>query len=229
MKNFWLPMLPVGLLSLLMLLGVACAHRPSTETPSLFSRVSAQNPDSEQLVWVLPPQQGVQTQVRIFEKRAGQWQALTETPKAVVGKRGLASLGDKVEGDLKTPQGLFRLGTVYGKSAAFATKMPYEQLTEKHKWVDDPNSTQYNKLVRGPTSAGSYETLLRKDHLYDLVMVLEYNTEPIVPGKGSAIFMHLWEKPDAGTAGCVALDRPDLERLLGWLDPAKKPMILIGQ
>lgn len=205
---------------------------PASLTPpaseQLLRRLAERNSGTEQLLWVLPPKKGFQTQVHLFEKTQGRWKEAQAPIVAVVGQRGLAETGQKQEGDRKTPQGLFALGKVFGKNVSFDTKMPYEKLQDDMKWIDDPRSRQYNRLVRGPTSAESYETMLRNDELYDLVMVLEYNTEPVVPGKGSAIFMHIWESPSAGTAGCVAMARSDLENVLKWLAPEKKPQILVG-
>lgn len=200
---------------------------PSSE--SLIKTLAETPIEAEQILWVMPPQKGVQTQLRMLTKSQGQWKEEKNQFVAVVGSKGLAEPGKKVEGDRKTPQGLYRLGKVFGKRPNTFTKMPYEILKEDMKWVDDPQSQEYNRLVRGPTSAESFETMLRKDHLYDLVMVLEYNTEPVVAGKGSAIFMHIWESAVQGTAGCVALDRSDLEKILAWIDPTKHPKILIGE
>jgi L,D-peptidoglycan transpeptidase YkuD (ErfK/YbiS/YcfS/YnhG family) len=71
--------------------------------------------------------------------------------------------------------------------------------------------------------------MLRPDGLYDLGAVIEYNTDPAIPGYGSAIFLHIWrahgQKP---TAGCVAIDRSHLEVLLRWLNAADHPMIILG-
>lgn len=213
----------------LLILGllVSCAHT-SLNKKQLPEALTADLETSEQLVWVQPPQHGVQTRVQRFEKKGTDWVLVPGEFSAVVGKKGLAKLGEKLEGDLKTPQGLFSLQRAFGRAPAAHTRLAYEQVTSDYKWVDDPQAPDYNQLVRGSTNATSYERLLRGDELYDLFLVLEYNTAPIEKGKGSAIFMHLWKNDTDGTAGCVALKREDLKQVAGWLDPAKNPKILIG-
>jgi L,D-peptidoglycan transpeptidase YkuD (ErfK/YbiS/YcfS/YnhG family) len=76
----------------------------------------------------------------------------------------------------------------------FNTLMENQQTTAEDKWIDDPNSDQYNTYVKGATDAKSYENLLLKNDAYKHCMVIEYNTNPIVKGKGSAIFFHLGVK-----------------------------------
>jgi len=96
-------------------------------------------------------------------------------------------------------------------------------------WVDDPASPDYNRwVVRGETAALSFERLRRDDDLYQYGIVIAYNTDPVVAGRGSAIFLHLWAGPDSPTAGCVAVTKADLLKILSWLDPAANPMILLG-
>jgi L,D-peptidoglycan transpeptidase YkuD (ErfK/YbiS/YcfS/YnhG family) len=71
--------------------------------------------------------------------------------------------------------------------------------------------------------------MLRPDGLYDIGAVIEYNTSPVVPGQGSAIFLHIWR--DGGrkpTAGCVALEKSRLRRLLAWLRADMKPVVFLG-
>jgi len=81
-------------------------------------------------------------------------------------------------------------------------------------WSDDPNDPAYNTKTRwGSTGGYSHERLFRADPLYDLVGVLNYNRAPVIPGKGSAIFLHIWRKPRHPTEGCIAFARPDFLKL----------------
>ena len=80
-------------------------------------------------------------------------------------------------------------------------------------WCDDPRSIFYNKQIKLP-SKFSYERLYRKDRIYDLVAVLNYNTNPVIKNKGSAIFIHIAKNNYKPTAGCVALKKVDLIKLL---------------
>ncbi len=93
------------------------------------------------------------------------------------------------------------------------TALPVMALKPTDGWCDDPSSPHYNQLVTLPFEAG-HEKLWRDDHVYDLIGVLGYNDDPVVPGKGSAIFLHLAREHYEGTEGCVALSRPHLLKLL---------------
>jgi L,D-peptidoglycan transpeptidase YkuD (ErfK/YbiS/YcfS/YnhG family) len=105
--------------------------------------------------------------------------------------------------------------------------MPYRQATEDDFWVDDVNSEDYNKWVKGKPNAASWEKMKRDDDQYKYGVVIEYNMHPIVKGKGSAIFLHIWKQGGA-TAGCIAMPEEMVLRILGWLDPAKRPLIIMG-
>jgi L,D-peptidoglycan transpeptidase YkuD (ErfK/YbiS/YcfS/YnhG family) len=105
--------------------------------------------------------------------------------------------------------------------------MPYRQATDDDFWVDDVNSEDYNKWVKGKPNAASWEKMKRDDDQYKYGVVIEYNMHPIVRGKGSAIFLHVW-KAEGSTLGCVSMSEEMILTILGWLDPAKKPLIIMG-
>ena len=94
--------------------------------------------------------------------------------------------------------------------------------------MDDAASRHYNRIVSplGPAEWDSAETMLRPDGLYALGAVLGHNASPPRPGAGSCIFLHVRRGPDVPTAGCTALDRPDLAELLAWLDAEKNPVLV---
>ena len=107
--------------------------------------------------------------------------------------------------------------------------MPYRQSLPDDVWIDDPDAPDYNRLVRqSQTRASSYEKMKRGDNLYQYGMVIEYNTDPVIKGHGSAIFLHIWTGPKSTTAGCVAVSKDHLLKILNWLDPAAKPAILMN-
>jgi L,D-peptidoglycan transpeptidase YkuD (ErfK/YbiS/YcfS/YnhG family) len=93
--------------------------------------------------------------------------------------------------------------------------------------VDDVNSEDYNKWVKGKPNAASWEKMKRDDDQYKYGLVIEYNMHPIIGGKGSAIFLHVW-KGGESTVGCVSMPEEMVLKILGWLDPAKKPLIIMG-
>ena len=112
--------------------------------------------------------------------------------EAIIGSKGFAEPGAKREGDGKTPTGIFPLEFVFGYDETVNTQMPYRQATETDIWVDDAQSDDYNKWVRKTeTRAASFEEMKRKDDLYKYGIVVGYNTQPIIKGNGSAIFLHI--------------------------------------
>lgn len=137
-----------------------------------------------------------------------------------LGRGGLVA--DKREGDGGTPLGRFPLRRLFyrpDRETAPATGLPVLPLAADLGWCDDPaDPSCYNRLVRLPFAA-SHERMWRDDHLYDLVVELGYNDAPPVPGRGSAIFLHL-ARPDWGpTEGCVAMRRDDLLTVLAAAGP----------
>jgi L,D-peptidoglycan transpeptidase YkuD (ErfK/YbiS/YcfS/YnhG family) len=171
----------------------------------------------------------VDIRILALEKRNGRWQSPFAAMDGVIGRNGFAAPGEKREGDGRTPSGIFPLGTVFGYQPSFPTRMPYRQATVDDLWVDDVHADDYNRWVtRGTTKASSFEKMRRDDNLYKLGVVIEYNTNPIIKGYGSAIFFHLWRGKGLPTEGCVALSEEDLVKILRWLDPAAVPLVVMG-
>jgi L,D-peptidoglycan transpeptidase YkuD (ErfK/YbiS/YcfS/YnhG family) len=184
--------------------------------------------DAQQVVIVTTDSfSSIYATIRVFEKDNGQWNEVFSQMPGVVGVHGFA--WNKVEGDGKAPIGIYSFGTCFGKNANPGTAMQYKQVTDNDYWVDDSNSPLYNTWQIGPANGrwSSAEKLLRSDWLYDYAVVINYNTDRI-PGKGSAIFMHLWRSSDNGTAGCVATSEDNLIRIMKWLNPSKNPIIIQG-
>ena len=167
--------------------------------------------------------------VYAMEKADGHWKCVSDPIPAKVGRNGFALSGEKREGDGKTPSGIFSLKRTFGYEETVRTKMPYRQVSEVDLWVDDPNSPDYNQWVKqGETSAGSYEKMKREDEQYKYGIVIEYNTDPVIKGHGSAIFFHVWMAWGVPTAGCVAVSEEDMIKILEWLDPDAFPLIIMG-
>lgn len=147
---------------------------------------------------------------------------------ATTGRNGFAKPLGKREGDGRTPVGVYPLGFAFGYPPGIDSAMPYRQMTRQDIWVDDPRSPDYNRLKkRAETAARSFEDMVLPDDRYKHGIVIEYNTHPIIPGLGSAIFLHIWKDPATPTAGCVAISEENILNLIRWLDPAKKPLIVI--
>jgi len=146
--------------------------------------------------------------------------------RCALGRGGVAKKSG--EGDGITPLGRFPLRRVFYRPDRLekpATGLDVMALEEHHGWCDDPLDAAYNTLIMRPFAA-RHETLWRDDALYDIIIETGYNDAPVIPGKGSAIFIHI-AKPDyAPTEGCVALKKADLLGLLGVCDG--KDYLVIG-
>lgn len=126
---------------------------------------------------------------------------------------------DKCEGDGVTPVGCFPLRRVLYRADRIAvpqTALPIEAMRTYAGWCDDPADPAYNCMVALPYAA-RHEVLWRADNLYDIIVVLGCNDDPIVPGMGSAIFWHIAQADYTATAGCVAITLPDMLQALAWL------------
>jgi D-aminopeptidase len=138
---------------------------------------------------------------------------------------------EKREGDGKSPAGVFdlRLVTGYAKQAPEGSRMPYRQATPTLRCVDDPRSPHYNRLADEASTKkdwSSAEDMRRKDDLYRLVVWVGHNDAPVVPDGGSCIFLHLRPGPEATTSGCTATEPEPMARLLRWLDPSARPVLV---
>ena len=134
--------------------------------------------------------------------------------KCAVGKRGVNL--KKKEGDFITPIGLYKIKYIlYRKDRIkkIPSKLRKIIIKKNMGWCDDPKSKQYNKLVNLPFSYGC-ERLFKKENIYDIILVLNYNMNPVKKNKGSAIFVHIAKKNYEKTQGCVAVKKSDLLRLI---------------
>ena len=145
--------------------------------------------------------------------------------KCCIGKNGITN--NKIEGDKKTPKGLFSLGNVYyrkDKNIKPITKLNSISINKKMGWCNDVGNNKYNKLIKINKKI-KHEKMFRKDYKYDCVIPINYNTKNIKIGKGSAIFIHL-TKNYKKTTGCIALKKKDLLILLKLVNRKTKIKIL---
>ena len=146
--------------------------------------------------------------------------------KCAIGKRGIGN--KRKEGDLITPKGKYKIKYIlYRKDRIRKIQSKIKKIAIKRNmgWCNDIKSTKYNKLIKLPSSY-SHEKLYKKDNIYDLILVLNYNMNPIVKSKGSAIFIHIAKKNYKKTEGCVALRKVDLLKILKQLK--KNTIVRIG-
>jgi L,D-peptidoglycan transpeptidase YkuD (ErfK/YbiS/YcfS/YnhG family) len=133
--------------------------------------------------------------------------------RCALGKAGIGK--KKKEGDNITPIGVYKIVKIYYRKdriKKISSKFELIKITKDIGWCDDPNSKKYNQIINLPTKY-SYEKLYRKDNVYDLILVLNYNMNPVVKDKGSAIFIHIAKKKYQPTQGCIALKKNNLLKL----------------
>ena len=130
--------------------------------------------------------------------------------KCSIGKNGFKK--NKKEGDNATPRGTFGIGDLYYRSDRIEkpiTKLNIIKIRKNMGWCDDPKSKLYNKLIKIKKNIKvNYEKLYRKDHKYDLLILIKYNYKKPIKFKGSAIFLHL-TKNYSPTQGCIVLKKKD--------------------
>ena len=134
--------------------------------------------------------------------------------RCALGKGGIRA--DKTEGDGATPPGEMRLLRLLYRADRVAkpvTTLPVEPIGPNDGWCDAPTHRQYNRPVTLPFDA-SHERLWRDDALYDIIGILDWNIDPVVPHRGSAIFLHLARPDFAPTEGCIALELPALQQAI---------------
>lgn len=147
--------------------------------------------------------------------------------RAALGKGGRVHEAVKNEGDGATPIGTYPIRRVLYRAdrlGAPKTKLPVSRLQENDGWCDDVNDPAYNCHVTHPYPA-SAERMWREDELYDVVIIIGHNDDPVVPDKGSAIFWHCARADYRPTLGCVALAREDVLRALEQAKPGDELVI----
>lgn len=204
---------------------------------------------SRQLVLVIAESDSTtQARMGIFSRSGAResWRSEASWP-VVIGEKGLAwgrglhrdsvrlpSQPVKREGDGKSPEGAFTLPCACGYAPADSvrTKLPYTLATPDLICIDDVRSEFYNLVVSlaekglDPKTLPSHEEMLRNDDLYRYVITVGHNLKPREKGAGSCIFLHIWGGPDSFTAGCTAMTGENIERLLAWLDPSGRPVLI---
>lgn len=163
-----------------------------------------------------------------LEKRNKKWRMKFNPMVASIGRNGFALPGNKMEGDGKSPTGLYALGQLFSYENKVNTSLPFIQTFEDDIWIDDTNHQDYNKYIKGNTTATSFEHLHLSGVYYKYCMVIEYNTHPVVKGKGSAIFFHVADADYKPTAGCVAIVETDMNKILSWMKPNVGKAVLMG-
>ena len=165
----------------------------------------------------------------------GEWIAVDRDPVPVVlghaglgwgrglhgdGAPSLSGLGGaaKIEGDGRSPAGVFAIGDAWGRSATAATSLNYTVEPASLRCVDDPRSGHYGQIVDGSAVAPDWASAEAMRRLYALAIVVEHNPSH-TPEAGSCIFLHAWDGPDSPVTGCTAMAEDQLATLASWLEP----------
>jgi len=134
--------------------------------------------------------------------------------KCSIGKGGI--LSRKKEGDLATPRGIFKLGLLYyrkDRNKKINCSIKKKIIKKNTGWCDDNKSKYYNREITLPFKYNA-EKLYRKNNSYDLLINIKYNFNPIIKGKGSAVFLHLCDTKYKPTQGCIAILKKDFLKIL---------------
>ncbi|MCL2162164.1 MAG: L,D-transpeptidase family protein, partial [Betaproteobacteria bacterium] len=163
--------------------------------------------------------------LRAYARVDGIWMLRFSTD-GWLGKSGFRK--DKREGDGATPTGVFTFGRVFGNAGDPGALLPYTKISPNDVWVDDPNSKFYNQWARADMPGADWssaERLVDFGKQYKYAAAINYNTAPIVPDKGSAIFLHV--AAGGPTAGCVAVPEAAMVFFLGFIE--KDTRIMLGE
>ncbi|MFF7439194.1 L,D-transpeptidase family protein [Streptomyces sp. NPDC008122] len=164
-----------------------------------------------------------------WDRKDGRWVVAGSAP-ARFGASGLAEGASRRQGTNTTPTGLYRLPYAFGVRARPAgTRFPYTRVTERSWWCQDNASRAYNRWVEGlprDCRAAESEHLASYGTQYAYALVIGFNYERPVRGRGAGIFLHVNGR--GATAGCVSVPAGAMRAVLAWADPVRRPHIAVG-
>ncbi|HYY13291.1 MAG TPA: L,D-transpeptidase family protein [Chthoniobacterales bacterium] len=192
------------------------------------------------IVGLAPDWNSIRGTLQRFERAGGgEWHPISSSVPVLFGKSGLAwGIGivgqdepglHKAERDGRAPAGIFELGEVFGYDAKLPPggNYPYHQVTEADIWSDDPRSPNYNRHViidpQKPPDNYSHEKMRSGDFAYHWLIEIRHNSNPPIPGAGSAIFFHIRRGVNRATTGCTTMAESELVKLITWLRADQHP------
>src|SRR5947207_10941729 len=181
---------------------------------------------------------------RLVERpRGGEWDVVAGPFAVLFGKNGLAwgtgLAGQnepglrKKERDGREPAGVFAIGQVlvYNAHLPLGADYSYHQVTEADVWSDDPRSPNYNRHIvidpKNPPDNYSREKMRSSDFAYEWLVEIRHNSDPPVPGAGSAIFFHIRRGVNRATTGCTTMAEPELVKMISWFRAPKHPCYVL--
>ncbi|WP_263984059.1 LysM peptidoglycan-binding domain-containing protein [Streptomyces sp. HPF1205] len=174
--------------------------------------------------------------VTLWQQTSGTWHKLAATTSARIGSHGITAGATRTQGTYTTPTGTYTITQGFGIGTNPGTKMPYHQVTTTDWWVEDPTSAYYNQM-RTDTQGGFHltesgddgsEHLINYPTQYHNALVINYNMNPAVKGRGAGIFLHDLGPQAGPTAGCVAVPATFMTQIMKWITPTAHPVIAIG-
>ncbi|PTX95027.1 hypothetical protein DB345_12055 [Spartobacteria bacterium LR76] len=191
------------------------------------------------IVSIAPSWDSSMGRLQLFERQKDKWVPASEPVRVLYGKNGLAwgkgELGQeqqgihKAERDKRAPAGVFALGTIYtyDKALPEGADYPFHTITAADAWVDDPLNPLYNQHVvvdpANPPPWFEKQKMRLDDPPHRWLVEIRHNSDPPVPGAGSAIFFHIQRGPDRPSAGCTVMTQPSIVRLIRWLRKEDDP------
>jgi L,D-peptidoglycan transpeptidase YkuD (ErfK/YbiS/YcfS/YnhG family) len=199
---------------------------------------------SQLIVAVAPDWNSMRGNMQLFERsNGGAWSAVAAPVPVLFGKSGLAwgsglagqseSGLHKKERDGRAPAGVFAIGKVFGYDAKLPSggDYPYHQVTEADIWSDDPRSPNYNRHIvidpKSPPDNYTHEKMRSGDFAYHWLVEIRHNSDPPVPGDGSAIFFHIRRGVNRATTGCTTMAEPELVKMISWFRASRHPCYVL--
>jgi len=210
------------------------------------TKISPIQNNSKQMVLVVASHQdSSEAFLSTYERNdsKSEWHKVKNEFNVIVAKRGLAwgnglhtisnEEVSKHEGDFKSPEGVFELSKVFGfldVEDAKNIKMPYVHISKMLECIDDESSKYYNNLIErdlvDSVDWNSSEEMIKYKTWYDFGVVINHNTNPIIKGSGSCIFLHYWEDENDSTIGCTAMEPEKMRDIIYWLDSISNPVLV---
>ena len=212
--------------------GTAAADRAAVSScaPTLANELASTRSARQLVTVVAPRRSSTRGTVRVWRKAGDCWLPVAGPWTGWLAERGVSD--HHREGDHTTPTGAYGFDPVmYGVAPNPGVRYAYHHIVCGDWWVEDPRSPYYNRFhhvrcgTRPPFRVTS-EDMSRSPTAYRHLVVIRYNTDPIVPGRGSGIFLHV--STGRPTLGCVSLPLSQLLVVLRWLRPSSAPLIVIG-
>jgi len=200
---------------------------------------------SQLIVGLAPDWNSMHGRLQLFERSGGNdWAPVSQPVPVLFGKNGLAwgsgvagqeeSGLRKAERDGRAPAGVFKIGKIYTYDAQLpaGADFPFHQVTTSDAWVDDVKHPDYNRFVTIPDPANppawfAKQKMRHNDFAYRWLVEIRHNSDPPVPGAGSAIFFHIRRGVSRPSAGCTTMAESDLVKMITWLRAPRRPCYVL--